>query len=780
MALQDMQLAGRATQTSTINTTYKELPRVPSPMSEPNGTETSNRPGTPVAISNPGQAVVLIKPHSRQKVVEISNRNSLISNRNSVITNRNSLITNRTSVIRPQTSMGILRVEREQDSVIELAKFLKTTAPPPNNFMSLPENPQPIHNQLGKKPSFRMFRRQSTKSVSYSAPRHLRLPDSAVASKTIDGHWHIAISIPAEYDYLNARATTSSQKPTPSQNPPRSNSLKQGPIRVLPPIIENTRPATSSKRKDSTYGQESVRLLLSRPRSASVPLFSETKRERTIQADSAQGSPQETVTPVKPDEGIVTGPRSEKADEPIRSDNIPRRHKERNHNPKPSSIDCSVQSSEPKSRRARETSDSVGLNAIRSIYLRESRSLRNKSSASRPISEVSAAADSRPSSIVVPRGEFCFRQSVHSTTSVADSANSDVSSGDTKDKNSAQTTDALGIIIKKIPSKILQTPGPAPVEKLPDLPKDYWEGRSIKRKPVASHITSKQFVKTQEFPNGPTAAIQPYDLASDIVPKRTHSRREHVKAIRSRDMAALKATSRSQQVMTSVPSISPRVSSEALASTTSTETPLDLPPRNPKRRSITPSIHTEDTISHNILISLSPVMVVADFEPRSDSYDSDETVFSFPSHAKRRSHSHGNKVPTPPSSLTPSLASSDEEDTPDFYFRTRPTSSQGIIRRSPEGKHTVARIRRNLSLQEDFLDARMKKIEKTNALMIQSLNAVAEMGPRVKELPSLEVDVRSQAGDPVDRDLNTIEPLMRELQSDVRIGQVLNGQVSTV
>lgn len=173
-------------------------------------------------------------------------------------------------------------------------------------------------------------------------------------------------------------------------------------------------------------------------------------------------------------------------------------------------------------------------------------------------------------------------------------------------------------------------------------------------------------------------------------------------------------------------------------------------------------------------------MVVADFEPRSDSYDSDETVFSFPSHAKRRSHSHGNKVPTPPSSLTPSLASSDEEDTPDFYFRTRPTSSQGIIRRSPEGKHTVARIRRNLSLQEDFLDARMKKIEKTNALMIQSLNAVAEMGPRVKELPSLEVDVRSQAGDPVDRDLNTIEPLMRELQSDVRIGQVLNGQVSTV
>ncbi len=83
----------------------------------------------------------------------------------------------------------VARLEKDRKDWRELATFLRTNEPPRTNFMSdFPEG-------KNKKGSLKIFRRPAKKSLAGS-PKSMQLPDSAVAAKTKDGHWYIAISIP--------------------------------------------------------------------------------------------------------------------------------------------------------------------------------------------------------------------------------------------------------------------------------------------------------------------------------------------------------------------------------------------------------------------------------------------------------------------------------------------------------------------------------------------------------------------------------------------------------
>ncbi|SPO00177.1 uncharacterized protein DNG_03026 [Cephalotrichum gorgonifer] len=86
--------------------------------------------------------------------------------------------------------------DMDRQAVGDLVDFLRNHAPPPDNFMSIPDDGDA--DARGRWLKLKPF----TNRRSKSAPRRLkpiRLPDSAVAGRTIGGHRHIAISIPVEH-----------------------------------------------------------------------------------------------------------------------------------------------------------------------------------------------------------------------------------------------------------------------------------------------------------------------------------------------------------------------------------------------------------------------------------------------------------------------------------------------------------------------------------------------------------------------------------------------------
>ncbi|KAI0551384.1 hypothetical protein F4679DRAFT_137369 [Xylaria curta] len=94
----------------------------------------------------------------------------------------------------------------------DLIQFFRKTPPPRTNRMSIPDNfSGSSEEDKWDKFKTKVFRRPSKKARK-KRPPVIMLPDSAVASRTTDGHRYIAISIPMEYSPLELNPT--SQDPT--------------------------------------------------------------------------------------------------------------------------------------------------------------------------------------------------------------------------------------------------------------------------------------------------------------------------------------------------------------------------------------------------------------------------------------------------------------------------------------------------------------------------------------------------------------------------------------
>ncbi|KAI1634484.1 hypothetical protein F4809DRAFT_665450 [Biscogniauxia mediterranea] len=119
-------------------------------------------------------------------------------------------------------NFGQLRKNRHHDDegFEEIIQLLRRT-PRPENFMSIPDNFSSSEEEKRRK--FRLFRK--ARKPKKSRPPTIKLPDSAVAARTTDGHRYIAISIPVEHSYLgpnfslspktNGPAKTSANRETP-------------------------------------------------------------------------------------------------------------------------------------------------------------------------------------------------------------------------------------------------------------------------------------------------------------------------------------------------------------------------------------------------------------------------------------------------------------------------------------------------------------------------------------------------------------------------------------
>ena len=151
---------------------------------------------------------------------------------------------NKQEAVREKHSSQKLRdMQDSREHTLALAEFLKTKQPPPSNRMS--------HNESDEEPGLKLqsilgkLARRKSNSRKKREPRLIQLPDTAVAARTIDGHRHIAISIPVQYNA--AQYAQLEDKPLPqapleqrSSSLPKGKTTKQqrGPVVVLKPVRE--------------------------------------------------------------------------------------------------------------------------------------------------------------------------------------------------------------------------------------------------------------------------------------------------------------------------------------------------------------------------------------------------------------------------------------------------------------------------------------------------------------------------------------------------------------
>ncbi|KAI1091976.1 hypothetical protein F5B19DRAFT_241936 [Rostrohypoxylon terebratum] len=101
----------------------------------------------------------------------------------------------------------LARPNVSEDCRRELVEFFHGP-PPKGNFMSIPDDAS-ISSVDGKWSALKVFRKKRKRRKRRQPPL-IRLPDSAVSARTIDGHRYIAISIPINY---------SDYSPVPFQRP---------------------------------------------------------------------------------------------------------------------------------------------------------------------------------------------------------------------------------------------------------------------------------------------------------------------------------------------------------------------------------------------------------------------------------------------------------------------------------------------------------------------------------------------------------------------------------
>jgi len=147
-----------------------------------------------------------------------------------------------------------------ENGTIDLIRFLKKTPPPPTNYMSIPDDTSSSSRSEGDKWDkfkFRLFRhhRHRQRTRRRRRPPVIKLPDSAVAATTIDGHRYIAISIPIEYSHLaplpnNQYPVYDSigaafKREIDFRFPPWRNLSSNRIVTVLDPVTEDREPSTS-------------------------------------------------------------------------------------------------------------------------------------------------------------------------------------------------------------------------------------------------------------------------------------------------------------------------------------------------------------------------------------------------------------------------------------------------------------------------------------------------------------------------------------------------------
>jgi hypothetical protein len=627
-----------------------------------------------------------------------------------------------------------------------------------------------------------MLRRQTSKKSSDTVVRTLRLPDSAVAAKTSKGHWHIAISIPVEYDHQEPN-TPSPIQTTKHAKTQSETAIRNGPITVLKPFIGNVRPAALDKAHMKSQSHDDLRRTFASPRRLSVPLLSDAEAGRSSQTLYDEKGNQYVPQPLETD--LAQSNQSFSRDNTVSAGNAARPESQRS-----------------KVRNSEDTAFTVQSLDSSLCHTRGQSSISTAPSVNYPAS---------PRAIAPPKRQTSGSNHILDLSEHSISVQVAQSLVDTRADDSLRPT-SVGSEMSTANLKIADTaqgygpdmPGTQVVFVRKGIQTPSYRARIARRtlkNSSAEYILSSQSTISRDYSDAP-----PYGV--DVGTARL-SRRERVKAIRSRDMAKLKAMKKYQQVMASV--AANEIPSAPVFSPSSGPRPEPYR-RQAQKRSLSYASIAEETAWQKTLNSLTPIMAVADLEPSPASSDlcvpishlstqrlhkkerrmsmrnsPDEAQTppcSIPpsptsSDGKMNTRNSPDEAQTPLRSITPSLASSDTETVQSLRPRPRTSSPTNSRRYSNTGQYQ-ARLNHQKSMPDESMNIRMKRLETINAVILRTLNAVVEMGVGFRELRQLlptestgsdEAQFRKRYNSQADEDRDPVGSLIRELRGAVKIGQ---------
>lgn len=606
--------------------------------------------------------------------------------------------------------------DTNSESMKALAEFLMTREPPPTNWISMHSDDE---SSLGEMKKFKMFeslKKKKKKNRAPKTPKFFKLPDSAVAASTIQGCRHIAISIPLEHDYpelLKPSSITPNKRP---KSAPRLHGSDKGAVTVLKPLVEVRE--SNSYSPPLANGGNSVESERVRPTSVSTPpidiLGIEATRTLERYYQQLHQQQQRAATERK-------RPETSRGQTPVGEPSIAT--SKANSRQSIGTIYSSLVMSTPGHSRDVSGTSTVPV-VIPNAGLCLDLPRRGSSKSTIP---VSIEHELRIASTKV--ASFELEKKLQSQKSSSPSLTSD----------SSQVPTIFGTATAES-ARTYSSPGPqyfsrsntplasaAPTKKLPDLPRGA-DGQVIR--PSTAPLSKSNSANSQKSAKR-SASFK--DCTVESVETSKQSRQDRVKARKLRDLAAIRGEVDEDDTTPSIPPLN--------------QTPKTS--RSSKHRTSGDSVNKRD------LNRMSEIMLVANLAPFTGTILSSDLP-SPPPTRKRISKQPSStstvvRIPTPPRSLHDVDFASDSDTIP----FPRPRASRTTVSNSPnralDARRQERRTKRNMTLHEKELDARLSKIEKDNQLLLSTLKDIATAFGQLGSLLPAEVE-----------DVG-MEPLMREL-----------------
>jgi hypothetical protein len=627
-----------------------------------------------------------------------------------------------------------------KESMRALAEFLIRSEPPLTNFMSQTEsdaaNLHPIKNS-----ALRIFGRQKSKKTVQS-PKLLQLPDSAVAATTINGVRHIAISIPLEYDYLSYDTPTKSTPPSARpQSQPRLPG-DRGPITVLKPVVEVRESAPSNLNNTKTKNDEE------RPKDGGKRLS-----RASVVTPAAEVLGPETTTTLG---NFSTELNQQQTSRPVSSNAEgklavkPESATMRNSFVAVSPVNVARQNSTLSDPR--HSGGTAYSTASIGSYPAHSRGPSSASSAPSAVQPSGFKVELPPRNLSTTKlsptvqTELAQAYLANKAPAIEDTASSSLQSeksaffagestpgviiGIAETAQSYNAAVGIQTISRSNTPKNLDSippSSPAPTRQLPDLPESPCVPSFMPSPspPIAqkNSPTTGAIDDASSKGNSTTLTKSPTNDPRQI-------RQDSVKARKQRDVAIHRDKSITQERAPLVETLS----------STNTQMPITAPAKSQKRRSISQEVARKRGFN-----SISEVMLVADLAPYTGVVKMEDLPF-VPSPERttnkrvKDTDSNGNMsargTHTPPSSAG--------TETDSVVPNRRLLRSRGSSRNvGLDARRQDRRLKRNMSLREKEMDARLGKLERDNTMLMTTLSGIAtSFGELSRVLPRARVMLR--------------------------------------
>jgi hypothetical protein len=589
-----------------------------------------------------------------------------------------------------------------------------------------------------------MFGRRSSSRTR--APRLLQLPDIAVAAKTLSGARHIAISIPIQYDHPENSSSAQHPKPLgsspPSKFPP--------PVTVLKPVVE-ARESISSHRKTSLEGNRGSSQDTAPAAELLGPETAKTLKNYYTQLHRQHKLKAESISSLRTGES-----KSQRSSHTSTSTDNTRQDSQPSDPRHSGGTVYSAITISPQDYSGRLSNVSTSPSVLPTSPVTSDLPSRNSSvpKIPKPI-QIELAQSYQAANFASqqdpPRSSVLWRH--ERTESLASETSNYSGHSALPDTPQGYVPPHIGQILKPT------SPLPAPNRVLPDVPEspcipDFLPSPSppINRRKITIGLID-------EVTGAHSGRARPG--TGELITPTSQTRQERVRARKSRDMAALREKRGSRDTTSDAAST---------ANASRASSPGSRPGSSPQHR--TRRSMSRDKVRRN-RSTITPIMLVADLAPQ----DGTGCLPDQPAKSSARKQVSNISLMargtyTPPRSSTGSDSDTTAKMAEGNGF-TADNSSKASAEQGLDGRRQERRVKRNTSLREKEMENRLRKIERDNAMLMNTLSGIAgSFGQLNSLLPRARPETRNVSlKEPIRRpqgvveEIQKLEPVMRELQA---------------